>query len=78
MKLPVIIVGAGGHAVVVADALLAAGERVLGFTDADPDKHGRAICGLPVLGDDSVLNTHSPATLRLANGIGGVGGGARA
>ena len=29
MKLPILIIGAGGHAAVVADALLAAGERVL-------------------------------------------------
>ncbi len=53
--MPIIIVGAGGHAIVVADALLAAGERVLGFTDADTRRHGTRICGLPVLGDDRVL-----------------------
>lgn len=73
MKLPLIVVGAGGHAVVVADALLAAGERVLGFTDTDASLHGRTLCGLPVLGDDRVLDTHTPQSLALANGIGGVG-----
>lgn len=73
MTLPLIIVGAGGHAAVVADALLAAGERVLGFTDADPSRHGRTLCGLPVLGNDRVLDAHTPQTLALANGIGGVG-----
>lgn len=71
--LPLIIVGAGGHAVVVADALLASGERVLGFTDSDPTCHGRIACGVPVLGDDAVLQRHAPQALRLANGIGGVG-----
>ena len=74
MKLPFIIIGAGGHAGVVADALLAAGERVLGFTDVDPSRHGRTLCGLPVLGDDRVLDAYTPQTLALANGIGGVGG----
>ena len=73
MKLPFIIIGAGGHASVVADALLAAGEQVLGFTDADASRHGRMLCGLPVLGDDGVLDAHTPQTLALANGIGGVG-----
>lgn len=73
MKLPLIVVGAGGHAVVVADALLAAGERVLGFTDANAALHGRTLCGLPVLGDDHALDAHTPQTLTLANGIGGVG-----
>lgn len=73
MSLPVIIVGAGGHATVVADALLASGARVLGFTDRDPKRHGGSNCGLPVLGDDTVLDRHTPQTLALANGIGGVG-----
>ena len=31
MKPSIIVIGAGGHAVVVADALLAAGESVLGL-----------------------------------------------
>lgn len=74
MTEPVIIIGSGGHAVVVADALLAAGARVLGFTDADAAQHGRVQCGLPVLGDDSVLDSHNPASVRLANGIGGTRG----
>ena len=73
MKPLLIIVGAGGHAAVVADALLAAGEKVLGFTDADPSLHGRMVCGLPVLGDDRVLDSYTPRTLVLVNGIGGAG-----
>lgn len=70
----VIVIGSGGHAAVVADALLAAGEHLLGFTDTDTSKHGRAVCGLPVLGDDSVLERQTRGTLRLANGIGGTRG----
>jgi sugar O-acyltransferase (sialic acid O-acetyltransferase NeuD family) len=73
MTLPIIVIGAGGHAAVVADALLAAGETVLGCTDADRSRHGSRLCGLPVLGDDeSVLAAHAPSRTRLANGIGGV------
>ena len=71
---PLIVVGAGGHAAVVADALLTAGEHVLGFVDADPALHGRIICGLPVLGDDRVLGRHAPDALQLVNGIGGIRG----
>lgn len=67
---PVIIIGSGGHATVVADALLAAGVRVLGFTDADPRRHGMQLCNLPVLGNDSVLDTFAQADVQLANGIG--------
>jgi sugar O-acyltransferase (sialic acid O-acetyltransferase NeuD family) len=72
MSLPVIIVGSGGHAAVVADALLAAEVRVLGFVDTDPARRGTVVCGLPVLGDEAVLDGHTPGTTLLANGIGGV------
>lgn len=74
MILPVIVIGAGGHAAVVVDALLAAGREVLGLTDATPESYGRRICGVPVLGDDSVLAGYSPAEVELANGIGNLGG----
>lgn len=71
--LPVIVIGAGGHGLVVADALLAAGRRVIGFTDADPARHGRRVAGLPVLGGDDALVAHAASDVLLANGIGGVG-----
>jgi sugar O-acyltransferase (sialic acid O-acetyltransferase NeuD family) len=72
-SLPVIIVGAGGHAAVVADALLAAGVEVLGFTDADTNRRGGLLCGLQVLGDDQVLARYDLRRLRLANGLGSLG-----
>lgn len=71
-ELPIIVIGAGGHAAVVADALLAAGATVLGFTDPRSEVAGTRICGLPVLGGDEVLQAHTCQTVRLANGIGGV------
>jgi len=74
LSLPIIIIGAGGHAAVVADALLASGRRVIGFTDLDRAVHGREICGLPVLGDDHALDSHSGDAVQLANGLGGTGG----
>jgi sugar O-acyltransferase (sialic acid O-acetyltransferase NeuD family) len=74
MNLPVIVIGAGGHATVVADALLASGRQVLGLTDPGPARHGRHICGIPVLGDDSILKDYSPAQVELANGLGSLGG----
>jgi len=72
MSVAVVIVGSGGHAAVIADALLSAGERVIGFTDQDAGRHGLLVCGLPVLGDDGVLDTLTSGDVRLANGIGGV------
>jgi sugar O-acyltransferase (sialic acid O-acetyltransferase NeuD family) len=74
MSLPsVIVIGAGGHARVVADALLAAGRTVLGFTDRDARLHGSQLLGLPVLGDDSALALHSREAVELALGLGTVG-----
>jgi len=70
---PFIIIGAGGHALVVADLLLSQGTPVLGFTDADRRLHGKNLLGLPVLGDDSVLTTHPHDSIALALGIGSTG-----
>jgi len=55
---------------VVADALLASGHRVLGFTDANPALHGKKLLGLAVLGDDRAVQQYSPEQVVLANGIG--------
>jgi len=69
-NLPIVVIGAGGHARVVADALLTSGYKVLGFTDANSALHGKTLLGCPVLGDDSVLQQYSPEQIRLVNGIG--------
>lgn len=45
----VIIIGAGGHAKVIADIVLRSGDAVLGFLDDNPDRQSE-ICGIPVLG----------------------------
>lgn len=72
-ELPVIVLGAGGHGAVIADALLASGRQVLGFTDRVPAARDARVCGLPILGSDEVLQQHDPGAVELANGIGGIG-----
>ena len=69
---PVIVVGAGGHGAVVADALLAEGRAVLGFVDSRPDS-AIGLPGLAMLGSDEDLDPE--AGYDLANGIGGTGAG---
>lgn len=71
--LTVVIIGAGGHAKVVAGTLLAAGFSVEGLVDADPALAGKRVLGLPVLGGDEILEGRDPAGLLLANGIGSTG-----
>jgi len=69
----VIIIGAGGHAAVLVDSLLAGGIELLGLTDVDPARCGTEVCGLRVLGDDSALSGFDPRVVRLVNGVGSVG-----
>jgi sugar O-acyltransferase (sialic acid O-acetyltransferase NeuD family) len=71
---PVLIIGAGGHAKVVADALLAGGRHVLGFTagGATDREYPDVLPGLKVLGSDRVLSNYAPMEIDLVNGLGGV------
>lgn len=72
MSRPIIILGAGGHASVVADVLRLAGETLLGLTDCDPALRGEMRFGLKVLGTDDELNGFGPEVVQLANGIGSI------
>lgn len=68
--LPVILVGAGGHARVLIDALTLNGVRVLGLTDANSQKQGTLLDGIPILGDDSVLEGFASDNTMLVNAVG--------
>ncbi len=74
--LPFLILGAGGHAKVVISALQRAGLTITGA--CDPRLIGQSILGVPVLGGDEVLEGRDPASLLLANGIGGENSALRA
>lgn len=62
-----IVLGAGGHGVVVAAALRDGGVRVWGFSDAEP---GRRVDGLPVRLSDEGVRRLKPSAVRLYNGLG--------
>ena len=71
---PGLIIGTGGHAKVLADALLASGRQVLGFTakktwNGEPTE---LLPGLKVLGTDAVLRDYAVEDVELVNGLGGV------
>lgn len=69
----VVGIGSGGHARVLADALVLMGASIVGFTDIDPRRHGQNIDGLPVLGDDTILSSLLAHGVRHAFlGVGGV------
>jgi len=68
--IPVILVGAGGHARVLLDALSLLRAVILGLVDADPALTGRKVLGFEVLGGDEALRQHAPGTVQLVNAIG--------
>jgi len=66
----VIIIGAGGHAKVLLNALQLSATNVIGLTDSDIENHGSRLLGCPVLGNDSIIDTYDQNDVRLIMGIG--------
>lgn len=73
MSLPVIVLGAGGHAKVLVEALLRASAVISGIVDPDPALSGTQVLGVPVLGGDDIVAGFSPAEIQLVNGLGSIG-----
>ncbi|OGW33616.1 MAG: sugar acetyltransferase [Nitrospirae bacterium GWC2_56_14] len=72
MNLPVLIVGGGGHAKVLIEALRLSSAAILGIIDADPAKIGTDVLGIHVIGDDTVISQYAPDSIRLVNALGSV------
>lgn len=70
------IIGSGGHARSVLDALLASGSNdVVGFIDVNPDRKGAAFLDVKVLGGEEQLPGLLASGVHAAViGIGGIGG----
>lgn len=69
--LPLILLGAGGHAKVMHALVEAAGYSVIGICDPQLASEGVLRWrGIPVLGGDEVLGCIKPATVGLINGLG--------
>lgn len=77
MTKPVILLGGGGHARVLLEALLLSGRTVLGITDPDAGKAAGTIMNIPVIGTDDAVLRFRPEDVELANGLGSVGSTAR-
>lgn len=68
----VIVIGAGGHAKVLIDALLLNSCTVLGVLDSDPNLSGTNLLGCPVLGNDELLEGYPADEVSLVNAIGSI------
>jgi sugar O-acyltransferase (sialic acid O-acetyltransferase NeuD family) len=68
-----IVIGGGGHAKVLLEALMLGGAHVLGLTDVSSARVGTTVLGVPVLGGDEVVRRYAPGEIGLVNGVGSVG-----
>ena len=70
---PVIILGAGGHAKVLADILIRMSVKIIGFTEIDNTRVGKRLLGIPILGHDDVILGYNASEVALVNGLGSIG-----
>jgi UDP-perosamine 4-acetyltransferase len=70
MERPIILVGGGGHAKVIAYTLELCGHSVLGYTDPN---NSSSLPDVAYLGGDEVISQYSPSEITLVNGLGGIG-----
>lgn len=69
---PILILGGGGHARVLIDALRLRAIEIIGIADADPARRGMLVSGVPVLGDDTVIEQYGKNETYLVNALGSV------
>ncbi|MCB0742534.1 MAG: acetyltransferase [Ignavibacteriae bacterium] len=69
-NLPTIIIGAGGHARMLADTLTASGANILGFTDLEIKAGTKIFEDYIVLGSDNILDDFSIDEIDVAIGVG--------
>jgi len=66
---PIIVLGAGGHASVVVDLLLATGREVIAAVEPAVPSSGRSLLSVPVH-SESIVSEHTPDRVDLALGVG--------
>jgi len=69
---PVILIGAGGHAGVLIEALRLLGRNILFATDDDEGLHGNSVSGVRIAGSDGRVLEVPPDSVGLINAVGSV------
>jgi UDP-perosamine 4-acetyltransferase len=73
-KIQCVVLGGGGHAKVVIDALQECGIPLRGILDPRTDLHGTVVMGVPVLGGDDLLaSLKAEGSTSFVLGLGSVG-----
>lgn len=70
MSKPLIIIGNGGHAGVLAEILLAQNQEIIGFTAPESERNA---FGLNYLGPDAIIEKYQPSEVLLVMGLGMLG-----
>lgn len=70
ISLPVIVLGAGGHAKVLIEALRTSGVIIQGITDKDVARHGKLLMSIPIIGDDEMVQRFTTDSILLVNAVG--------
>ncbi|MDN3454374.1 MULTISPECIES: acetyltransferase [unclassified Psychrobacter] len=71
MSKPLVVIGSGGHASVIADILLSEGRTVVAAVSPDEIKDNNPLKGIKrLMTDVSLLDTYSPEEVDLVNGLG--------
>lgn len=65
-----VLIGSGGHARVVAEVLRKLGQEIAFATSINEEDHGGTIDGIPIVGDDSLVELHDPGDIELVLGVG--------
>ena len=75
MSKPLIVIGSGGHASVIADILLNQGRTIVATVSPDEIKDNSPLKGIKrLMTDASLLDTYSPEEVDLVNGLGALPG----
>ena len=73
MSKPIIVLGTGGHAKVLIEALRQSGREIMGLTD-QAKTEASEFFGVKILGDDDTVLNYSSDEVVLVNGIGTIPG----
>lgn len=72
MTKSLIVIGAGGHAKVLVDAMKLLGLTILGVIEKDQKIVKSQLLGIPIIGTDEELLQFSPESICLVNGLGSI------
>ena len=75
MAKPLVMIGAGGHAAVLAELLLAQGKELIAVVSPDSIKDNSPLVALKKIDNDNdVVDIYSPHEVDLVNGVGSIPG----